>query len=206
MNFTNQLPSDLYFIFEMFNIFLVEISNRKILIFLSEALLEHLLELVVCKLRGAAAGRDELDYPDDEPGEGDHHVLIHLPGVTCPKVFRLHELEEKFEEIFLGLSADGDAGHEQGVHGLHLGWVESDQPVDAVVVQTGQSRAEELSEMFGNISVLLHDIGPAAHCLLLQEEVLEGYRGTNCTEEGTVLSKGLINLAVAGPQRFLNSI
>ena len=148
MNFTNQLPGNLYFIFEMFNIFLVSTSNRKILIFLLEALLEHLLVLVVCKLRGAAARLEELDYLDNEPGEGDHHALSHLTGVIPPKILGLHELQEKFQKIFLALSSDRDAGEEQGVHNLHLDGVECDQLVDTVVVQTAQSRAEQVSEMF----------------------------------------------------------
>ena len=147
MNFTNQFSSDLYFIFEMFNIFLVETSNRELLIFFRDALLEYLLELVVSELKGAVGRGDALDYPDDEPGEGYHHVLIHLPGVTRPKVFCLHELQEKFQKIFLALPADRDAGQEQGVHDLHLRRVEGDQLVDAVVVQAVQSGAEELSEM-----------------------------------------------------------
>ena len=146
MNFTYQLPSDLYFVFEMFNIFRVETINRKILILFCDALFEYFLELVVCKLGGAAARGDELDYPDDEPGERNHHVLTHLPGEIGPEILCLHELEEKFEKIFLAVSADRDASQEQRVHDLHLDRVESDELVHAVVVQSGQCGAEELGE------------------------------------------------------------
>ena len=59
----------LYFIFETLNIFLVHASNREVLILFLDTLLEYLHELVVCELKGVTAGGDELDYPDDEPGE-----------------------------------------------------------------------------------------------------------------------------------------
>ena len=167
----------------MVHVFFIHSVKMKLVIFFSNTVLEYLLVLVICELRVAAVRLAELDDPDDEPGEGDDHVLTHVAAVICPEKFRLHELQEKFKKMFLTFSTNRDAGEKQSVHDLHLCRIECYELVKTVVIQIVDGSGECCREVQRNVSVLLYDVSPGGVCLFLEQTVLESYHGANCVEE-----------------------